>query len=143
MRVRLLIAAPDTTSLDLYQRLLEAALAMLPLDVVAEQVSSAAALERRLAEARIDVVLLDWALAGPESLALISSLIEHHPHVRVVAILPLALPQYRVQLWKAGVCVGAPKENIDQEWLLSTLCLITRAMEREARARAELERILP
>jgi hypothetical protein len=55
-------------------------------------------------------------------------------------IAPLHLRQYRQCLWEAGACVGLPKEYLDQEWLLSMLCLINRAMGREERLKQELAR---
>ena len=54
--------------------------------------------------------------------------------------MPLDLRQYRACLWEAGACVGLPKEHLDQEWLLSLLCLINRAMEREERLLRDLAR---
>lgn len=143
MRIRFLIAAPDAPSLALYEHLLDAALDLLPLDIAPAYVSTRAALTERVAAHEADLVLIDWELAGPDTPELLTALSGVHPGIRTVVVMPLRLRQYRQCLWEAGVCVGLPKETLDQEWLLSTLCLITRAMEREARARRDLERIFP
>jgi len=51
----------------------------------------------------------------------------------VVALLPLGYRQYRQRVWQAGACNSIPKEHMDQEWLSSILCVMHRAMQREAR----------
>lgn len=140
MTTRLLIAAPDTVSLDLYRTLLESALELLPLDIAADYVSTQAALTARVAAQTADVLLLDWLLAGAETPSFLHDLVTLNPQLRTIVIAPLHLRQYRQCLWEAGACVGLPKEYLDQEWLLSMLCLINRAMEREARLRRELQR---
>lgn len=136
MNVRLLIAAPDAESLDLYQTLVRSALRLLPLDIKADYAASRAELVERVGAHECDVVLLDWEIAGPATPDFLHTLAELHPGLRTIVVMPLQLRQYRQCLWEAGVCVGLPKEHLDQEWLLSMLCLITRAMEREAIARA-------
>ena len=136
MNVRLLIAAPDAESIDLYQTLVRSALRLLPLDIKPEYAASRDELVERVGAHLADVVLLDWEIAGPATPDFLHTLAELHPGLRTIVVMPLQLRQYRQCLWEAGVCVGLPKEHLDQEWLLSMLCLITRAMEREARARA-------
>ena len=136
MNVRLLIAAPDAESVDLYQTLVRSALRLLPLDINAAYAASRDELIERVGAHQSDVVLLDWEIAGPATPDFLHTLIGLHPGLRTIVVMPLQLRQYRQCLWEAGVCVGLPKEHLDQEWLLSMLCLITRAMEREARARA-------
>lgn len=135
MNVRCLIAAPDPESLGLYRSLVQSALDLLPLDVDVAYSSSREAASIGVAAHRYDVVMLDWELAGPETPDFLRSLIGLQPGLRSVVVMPLHLRQYRRCLWEAGVCVALPKDNLDQEWLLSVLCLITRAMAREARAR--------
>jgi hypothetical protein len=83
-------------------------------------------------------VLLDWLLAGADTPQYLRALRALNPALRTIVVMPLAVRQYRTCLWDAGACVGLPKEHLDQEWLLSMLCLMSRAMEREQRARAEL-----
>src|SRR3989304_661827 len=68
----------------------------------------------------------------------VRELITLNPCLRTIVTMPLHLRQYRTCLWQAGACVGLPKEHLDQEWLLSMLCLVTRAAGREGRARREL-----
>jgi hypothetical protein len=53
----------------------------------------------------------------------------------VVVLLPESPRQYRQLVWEAGACNGIPKEFIDQEWLSTVLCIMHRAMEREAKYR--------
>jgi len=49
----------------------------------------------------------------------------------------MALHQYRRQVWCAGACNGIPKEYMDQEWFSTVLCIMHRAMEREAKLLAK------
>lgn len=140
MTTRLLIAAPDQDSLDLYRSLLDSALQLLPLDLAAQYLAAPEALTQAVAAQTADVLLLDWQLAGADTPRYLGELIKLHPQLRTIVIAPLHLRQYRQCLWEAGACVGLPKEYLDQEWLLSMLCLINRAIEREARLRQELAR---
>ncbi len=140
MNIQLLIAAPDAESLALYDSLLAAALQLMPLDITAEHCASRAALTPRIAARQDDVLLLDWLLAGAETPAYLRELVALNPRLRTIIIMPLHLRQYRACLWEAGACVGLPKEHLDQEWLLSLLCLINRAMEREERLLRDLAR---
>jgi DNA-binding NarL/FixJ family response regulator len=133
MTIRLLIGAPDPESIALYQALLTSALRLLPLDIVAGCACTREELTRRIAARETDVLLLDWSLTGADTPAYVRELIGHHPRLRTIITMPLHLRQYRTCLWEAGACVGLPKEHLDQEWLLSMLCLINRAMEREDR----------
>ncbi len=55
--------------------------------------------------------------------------------MRIVALLPQSYRQYRHSVWEAGACSSIPKENIDQEWLSSILCVMQRSMQREASLR--------
>jgi hypothetical protein len=80
-----------------------------------------------------DIILLDWQLAGPQTPALVRDMLVRDPLLRVVTLLPEHQRQYRQLVWDAGACNGIPKEHIDQEWLSTVLCLMHRAMQREAR----------
>ena len=137
MKVRFLIAAPDADSLDLYRSLLQSALKLLPLHVETAFASSRDAVSRAVGAHLHDIVMLDWELAGPDTPDFLRSLVALQPGLRTIVVMPLQLRQYRQCLWEAGVCVSLPKENLDQEWMLSILCLITRAMDREALARQD------
>jgi DNA-binding NarL/FixJ family response regulator len=133
MAMRLLIAAPDDSSIELYCSLLASAQALLPLDIVSDTVMSQAELTRRIAQCDTDVLMLDWLLAGTDTPRYLHELLTLYPELRSIVVTPLQLRQYRQCLWESGACVGLPKEFLDQEWLLSMLCLITRAMQREAK----------
>lgn len=140
MQTRLLVAAPDPESLGLYRDLIDSAEALLPLGFATEFVDSRDLLTQRIGARAADVLLYDWELTGADTPDYMRELIALDPKLRTIIIMPLALRQYRLCLWQAGVCVGLPKEHLDQEWLLSMLCLVTRAMQREERLLKDLEK---
>ena len=133
MSLRAAIAVPDQESLDLMRELLQAALGLVKHDVQVAHADSRQALVGRALADQDDVIFLDWELVGPETPDLVHELVRINPRLRTVVLLPLQLRQYRQRLWEAGACTSIPKEYLDQEWLSSVLCLIHRAMEREAR----------
>jgi DNA-binding NarL/FixJ family response regulator len=137
MNIRLLIAAPDPDSIELYDSLLSSALQLLPLDIDVSHATTRAGLTQRVAAQEADVLLIDWLLAGAETPDYLRELVGLNPRLRTIVVMPLHLRQYRTCLWEAGACVGLPKEHLDQEWLLSMLCLINRAIEREERLKQE------
>lgn len=132
VKIRILLAVHDQACADLLRAMLDAALRLVPLDLTVSQVTSHNALVDHVAQRREDIVLLDWNLVGEDTPDLVQSLTLTNPTIRVVAILPLQLRQYRQRLWEAGACSSVPKEHMDQEWLSSVLCLMYRAMCREA-----------
>lgn len=132
--MRLLLATPDREMLSLMRSLLDAALGLVPLDVSAEAVADEGALLGRAARSADDVILLDWQLAGGGSPDLVRAIFAANPRARVVALLPDQLRQYRQRIWDAGACSSIPTERLDQEWLSSALCIMSRAMSREAQA---------
>ena len=132
--MRLLMATPDSEMLDLMRSLLAAALELVPLEVSAGAVADQEALLRRAALHSDDVILLDWQLAGGGSPEPVRSIFAVNPRARVVALLPDQLRQYRQRIWDAGACSSIPTERLDQEWLSSALCIMSRAMAREAQA---------
>jgi len=140
MCVRLLVAAPNDESLALYRALIISAESLLPLGLDTDFVSERKALETRVAAQSADILLYDWELSGADTPDYMRELIALDPKIRTIIVMPLALRQYRQCLWQAGVCVGVPKEHLDQEWLLSMLCLVSRAMQREARLLKEMEK---
>ena len=85
-----------------------------------------------------DVVLVDWPLVREGTPDLVRELVQRNPRLRIVALLPLTYRQYRREVWQAGACSSIAKEHIEQEWLSSVLCIMHRAMEREARLLAAL-----
>ena len=140
MKIRLLIATPDSESKNLLHSLVSAAMEMVPLDLEIADADNLPELVMRSIDQLDDLLLLDWQLAGAETPDHLRDLLALNPKLRVIALLPLELRQYRQCLWQAGACTSIPKEHLDQEWLSSVLCLINRAMEREERLRKSLVR---
>ncbi len=134
MSIRLLLVIPDPQTQALFDACLEAALTLVHHDVVVTRVDTRDALARRVSAAQDDVVFLDWRLAGPDTPDLVRALMCANPRVRTVVLLPFQVRQYRQVIWDAGACSSIPMEYLDQEWVSSALCLISRAMQREARA---------
>ncbi len=140
MKIRLLIAAPDTETLKLVHSLLAAAMEMVPLNIDVHDVNNFEELEARNSGTLDDLLLLDWQLAGAETPNRLRELTTINPKLRVITLLPMHLRQYRQCIWESGACSSIPKEHLDQEWLSTVLCLINRAMEREERLKESLVR---
>ena len=139
MEIQLLFATPDSESLFLLNSLLERTQALTCFGVRTAAVTTREALLARVDAGEDDVILLDWPMAGSQTPGLVKEILARNPQTRVVALLPMNYRQYRQQLWDAGACNSIPKEYMDQEWLSSILCVMHRAMEREARLRAQYE----
>jgi DNA-binding NarL/FixJ family response regulator len=137
MKMRLLFAIPDDQSLALMHSILTSALELNPLAVETAAVANYADLMQRAVADADDIILLDWNIAGPDTSNLVEEILALNPRLRVVALLPMTLHQYRRQVWCAGACNGIPKEHMDQEWLSTVLCIMHRAMEREAKLLAK------
>jgi DNA-binding NarL/FixJ family response regulator len=140
MKIRLVIATADAESHDLLHTLLDAALQIVPFQVETRDVNTLEELSRRNSAHLDDLLLFDWQLADSDTPNYLRELAAINPNLRMITILPLHLRQYRQCLWDAGACTSIPKENMDQEWLASVLCLIHRAMEREERLKQSLTR---
>jgi DNA-binding NarL/FixJ family response regulator len=136
MEIRLLFATPDQESQALLDSLLSSALELTPLTVRAEHVTTKERLLERVDADVDDVVVLDWLMAQAETPALVSTMLQRNPKLRIVALLPQSYRQYRKQVWQAGACSSIAKENMEQEWFSSVLCIMHRAMQREARLHA-------
>ena len=136
--LRLLLVAPDPETLDLMQTMLNAAVLLVPVSVEIHPTWSRTEVVRRARAKSDDLVILDWHLAEADTPDMVRELLGVNPNLRVIVLLPLKLRQYRQCLWEAGVCSSIPTENLDAEWLSSALCLITRAMQREQRARLQV-----
>jgi DNA-binding NarL/FixJ family response regulator len=136
MLIRLLFATPEAPFRKLLDSVIETALELTPLQVTTAAVQARQPLLQQVDAGAADVVVLDWSLAGPGTPDLVREILQRNPQMRVVALLPEIQRQYRQQVWNAGACSSIPKEHIDQEWLSSILCVMHRAMEREARLRA-------
>ena len=131
--MRVLLATADDETLALLEVLLQAALQLVPLTI---DLHIARTPEQLLERARLDmddIVLLDWLLVGAGSPDLVRTVFQINPRLCVIALLPDHPRQYRQCLWEAGACSSIPKERLDQEWISSALCLMNRAMQREAR----------
>lgn len=142
MTIRLVFAAKDSTTTELLDRLLDATRPLLTFDVVAQHVSSPAELCERAVTGMDHVVLLDWGLAEAGTPSLIEKLFHCDATLRVVALLPQSQVQYRTSVWTVGACASIPREQVDQEWLASVLCVVQRAMMREARLHADVARLI-
>ena len=137
MEIRLLFATPDPESAVLLDSLLVSALELTPLNVTVKHVTTEDELLARADADADDVVVLDWLLANAETPAMVATLAAHNPRLRIVALLPQSYRQYRRQVWQAGACSSIAKENMEQEWFSSVLCIMHRAMQREAKLRAQ------
>ncbi|HAJ37120.1 MAG TPA: hypothetical protein DCL15_15680 [Chloroflexi bacterium] len=136
MEIRLLFATPDPESQALLNSLLVSALELTPLNVTVSYATTQDALLARARAGADDVVVLDWLMAKSETAPLVAAVVAANPQVRVVALLPEGYRQYRKQVWQAGACSSIAKENMEQEWFSSVLCIMHRAMQREARLHA-------
>ncbi|MCE7981582.1 MAG: DNA-binding response regulator [Caldilinea sp. CFX5] len=139
MQIRLLIATPDDASLALLQSVVQAADDLTSFAITIATVQNRPALIQRVDAAIDDVILLDWELAQAATAHLVREILSHNPQMRTVVLLPSHQRQYRQLVWAAGACNSIPKEYVEQEWLSSILCVMVRAMQREARLRAEYE----
>lgn len=142
MAIRLLFAAENQATLATLDRLLVATRPLLSFDIEVQTALTRAALCDRAAAGMDDVVLLDWGIAEAGTPTLIDELFQCNANLRVVALLPQAHVQYRTSVWTVGACASIPREHMDQEWLASVLCVVHRAMTREARLRAEVDRLV-
>lgn len=133
MQMHVLLATPEADSLDLLHSVLHSALDLMCLDVIAETARTKTDLLAAAVDQRVDVILLDWAMAEAETPSLVQEILHVNSMMRVIVLLPNRVNQYRQLVWDAGACNSIPKEHMEQEWLSSVLCVMHRAMEREAR----------
>jgi DNA-binding NarL/FixJ family response regulator len=136
VEIRLLFATPDPESQALLDSLLASALELTPLNVTVNYAATQETLLARANAGADDVVVLDWLMAKSEMAALVATLLATNPQLRIVALLPASYRQYRREVWRAGACSSIAKENMEQEWLSSVLCVMHRAMQREAKIHA-------
>lgn len=132
MTIRVLCASSDPDSLDLQRSLLDASINLVCFAIEFSAVSSLEALWARVNADLDDVILLDWHLVEAETPDLVRAILHLKPNLRIVALLPQSYRQYRQSVWAAGACGSIPQEHMDQEWLSSILCVMHRAMQREA-----------
>jgi DNA-binding NarL/FixJ family response regulator len=131
--IRLLVATPDGAPRQLFESLLARALELTPIDVAVACAASQAEVIARAEAACDDVIVIDWLLAHEETPALVRALLAHNGRLRIVVLLPAGYRQYRREVWLAGACSSIAREHMEQEWLSGILCLMHRAMQREAR----------
>jgi DNA-binding NarL/FixJ family response regulator len=130
LRVLLAIASPLFR--QTMQRVAQAALDLLPWPVTVETVEAPSELEERAGRDPRTLLLLDWEWAKEETPDLLSRMFDRNPQMRVVVLLPPGAPKaYRSALWAAGACASTPRDRLDEEWMVTILCLVRRAMERE------------
>lgn len=137
MHIRLIFATPDPKARQLLDATLHSACDLVCFELSAVEVTTRQEMMARLATGQDDVTFIDWALAGSGTPDLVREVLRLHPQQRVVVLLPQHYRQYRKLVWDAGACNGIPMEHVDQEWLTSVLCVMHRAMEREARLIAQ------
>ena len=140
IQIRVLFASPDIETLNLLRTVMESARELVCFDVSVSEARTREEMLHAVGEYTIDVVLLDWSMASDRTPVLVAEILDHNPKMRVVALLPLIYRQYRELVWQAGACNSIPKEHMEQEWLSSILCVMFRAMQREARLIDEYER---
>jgi DNA-binding NarL/FixJ family response regulator len=133
MTMRLLLASPDDESIQLLHSLLDSALDLVCFDVLADEARSRTELMAHVQDHLEDIILLDWTMAEADTPDLVQEILQANPQLRLVVLLPNRMQQYRRLVWNAGACNSIPKEHMEQEWLSSVLCVMYRAMEREAR----------
>ena len=132
MSIRVLLAGPNPNSLDLQRVLLDASTNLVCFRVQSSSVATVETLWARVEADLDDVILLDWHLVEAQTPDLVLAMLEGTPRLRVVALLPQSSRQYRKSVWEAGACSSIPQEHMDQEWLSSILCVMQRAIQREA-----------
>ncbi|WP_448594784.1 hypothetical protein [Thermoflexus hugenholtzii] len=130
--LRVLIAIVSPLFRQTMQRVAQAALDLLPWPVAVEVIEAPSELEERAGRDPRTLLLLDWEWAKEETPDLLSRLFDRNPRMRVVVLLPPGAPKaYRSALWAAGACASTPRDRLDEEWMITVLCLVRRAMERE------------
>lgn len=139
MNIRLLIATPDDASRSLLRSVVNATRDLTCFAITVAEAPSYQVLIQRVDRASDDVILLDWEMTQAATADLVREILTHNPRMRIVVLLPSHQRQYRQLVWEAGACNSIPKEYMEQEWLSSILCVMVRAMQREARLRADYE----
>ncbi len=133
--VHVLTVVSDRETLDLVSALLGESLRLVPFDIDADNVNTRDELLERMNLGHDESILLDWTFEGPGTPDLVREIARVNPRARVIVLLPEQMRQYRESTWEAGACGSIPKDLLDQEWMSSVLCMISRSMEREERLR--------
>jgi DNA-binding NarL/FixJ family response regulator len=116
--------------------LVDAARALLPIEIETAETSSVEQTREQIAEWGPDALLLDWSLAPSGMLDVVRDILAGDPELRLLVLLPETGREYREAVWRAGACACLPRHRADAEWLQAVLCVMYRARQREARLRA-------
>lgn len=132
MSLRVLLAISSPVFRQTMRRIADLAAELLPWPVEIDEAVDPQQLNEKLVVSPTTLLLLDWEWGGEGIIRLIPRLFEQNPSIRVVVLLPPAAPKaYRTAVWEAGACASTPRDRLDEEWLVTILCLVHRAMERE------------
>lgn len=132
MALRVLLAIASPVFLRTMRRIADLAAQLLPWPVEIDEAVDPHQLKEKLTGHPATLLLLDWDWGEEDIIPLIPRLFEWNPSARVVVLLPPgASKAYRTALWEAGACASTPRDRLDEEWLVTILCLVRRAMERE------------
>lgn len=132
MVLRVLLAIASPVFGQTMRRMAEAAAELLPWPVEVDEAKDFQQLEEKIFTHPATLLLLDWEWERETTISLIPRLFERNPALRIVVLLPPVAPKaYRAVLWKAGACASTPRDRLDEEWMVTVLCLVRRAMERE------------
>jgi len=75
------------------------------------------------------IFLLDWALAGDDTPALIADALAAEPGRRVIVIPPWDRESCQRLAWAAGACCAIPRAQLTPRWLASVLTLVAEPVE--------------
>lgn len=142
MSLRVLLAIASPVFRETIRKIADVAADLLLWPVEIDQALDALELQEKLPTHPATLVLLDWDWAGEETSSLIPRMFEWNRSVRVVVLLPPGASKgYRSALWAVGACASTPRDRLDEEWMVTILCLVRRAMEREGLLPSELPKV--
>jgi DNA-binding NarL/FixJ family response regulator len=143
MPFRLLLAEKDPEFRRTLQELSQTVCDLLPIDLAVRDAASLAEAREGVSSWQPDGVLLDWNIAADATPGFIQELQRLSPGLRVLVMLPGHAYEYRRTVWEAGACAGVPRERVEAEWLATAVCIMTRAMQREAALRTRVKQLCP
>ncbi|MBI4277967.1 MAG: hypothetical protein HY660_05875 [Armatimonadetes bacterium] len=143
MAFHLLLAEKDAEFRRTLVELVQAVRVRLPVALDCDVTSSPEETREQVARRQPDALLLDWHIAAEGTPEFIRDLQALDPGIRILVLLPGDARQYRLAVWAAGACAGIPRERVEAEWLTTAVCIMQRAMQREANLRARVIRACP
>jgi DNA-binding NarL/FixJ family response regulator len=143
MTFRLLVAEKDPEFCRTLLEVSRTVVDLLPIDLSVRDARSMAQVRTDVTGWQADAVLLDWNIADHDTPAFIKELQTLSPGLRVLTLLPASVIEYRRTVWEAGACASIPRDRLDPEWLATAVCIMTRAMQREARLKARVRELCP